>query len=345
MPGRTYRTAAVLLFVSVLQAACSDTSPTQPGDPTPGNPTPVVRVATTVTIADPGPLTDGDVRTLQATVADQFGAPMTGVPVQWALSDSTRASLTAAGVLRAHTEGSTTVVATAAGRSASRPLTIARHPAARIELNHGALDLVVGAQRQLAATVRGADDRILLGRLVTWESSQPLVARVAESGAIVAVSPGQTTVTARFGAVTATMRVTVAGYADRYQAVTVDGRALPAVVEQDDLTDPQGYPYQLVQRLEQATVQFDGRYSIDLTLGLYRRYSFQGNVIEQLVQRQVLRDRGAVEYNWLDGSARLESEMVGGVQHQLRPEGSGVRIAFRIPGTDTVLGLSMRRVP
>lgn len=333
------RTSGLLFAAALVFSACSDASSTAPGGPA----TPPPRVATTITIADPGALTDGDVRPLQATVADQFGVPMSGVTVQWQATDPTIVTVSDAGVLTAHAEGTTRVTASAAGTAGTRTLTVTRHPAARVELGSPLLELAAGSTRQLVATVRGLDGRALPGRDLSWTSNDPAVARVSASGLVTAIAPGQAVIAVRHGTVMAEARVTVAGVATNYQVTTLDGRALPLVIEQWDETDANGFTYQMIERLERGIAQFDGRYDVELVVGVYRRQSVQGNVIEQRLRQRVVRDRGTLEYHWLDGSAQLRSELIGGLTHVLQPDGTHFRLGFRLGGTNTIWALSLRQ--
>lgn len=55
---------------------------------------------------------------------------------------------------------------------------------------------VPGDEVQLVATARDAEGSELTGRVTTWSSSVPAVARVSESGLVTAVAPGLATITA-----------------------------------------------------------------------------------------------------------------------------------------------------
>jgi hypothetical protein len=51
-----------------------------------------------------------------------------------------------------------------------------------------------------------------------------------------------------------------------------------------------------------------------------------------------------LEYHWLDGSAQLRSELIGGLTHVLQPDGTHFRLGFRLGGTNTIWALSLRQL-
>lgn len=84
---------------------------------------PVGSVAVSVPSSTMG---EGRTQSLTATVRDSAGATLTGWPVTWSSSDTTRATVTAAGVVTARGAGAVTITAASGGRTATVPLTIAR---------------------------------------------------------------------------------------------------------------------------------------------------------------------------------------------------------------------------
>jgi len=67
---------------------------------------------------------------------------------------------------------------------------------ASVLVSPAAGDLAVGETMQLTVTLKDAAGSRLTGRLVTWESSNPGVATVSNSGLVTGVAPGQVTITA-----------------------------------------------------------------------------------------------------------------------------------------------------
>ncbi len=69
-------------------------------------------------------------------------------------------------------------------------------PVTSVSVKPSALTLVLGQTQQLTAQPRDAAGRPLAGRAVTWNSSEPTVATVSESGLITAVAEGLVTISA-----------------------------------------------------------------------------------------------------------------------------------------------------
>lgn len=68
----------------------------------------------------------GETRQLSATVRDQNGDPLSGVSVTWSSSNPAVASVTATGVVTAHTNGSAGITATAGSPSGTAQVTVAQ---------------------------------------------------------------------------------------------------------------------------------------------------------------------------------------------------------------------------
>ncbi len=80
-----------------------------------------------------------------------------------------------------------------------------------VRITPAALNLVVGEQRPLSATVHARSGAVLSGRTPTWTSSSPAVAIVhPSSGLVTAVAPGQATITATVEGRAGSMDVRVA---------------------------------------------------------------------------------------------------------------------------------------
>ena len=135
-----HRTAASrIALAAALLGACGDSS----AAPEPNTP-----VATTIEIADPGLVRDGDVVTLVATVKDQYQRPLPTAAVRFAVTDASVATIDAANRLTALREGATEIVATAGTAQQRRPLAVVRKvpPAIRYrvhDLNGQPLPVVV----------------------------------------------------------------------------------------------------------------------------------------------------------------------------------------------------------
>ncbi|GAB1342898.1 Ig-like domain-containing protein [Gemmatimonas sp.] len=300
-----------------------------------------VPVATSITIADPGLVRDGDVVALAATVQDQRQRTMTSAPVQFVTVDPTVAVVTGGNVLTALREGTTELVAVSGTVQQRRPIAVVLHPVTAIEVPTPTVTLLVNSEQRIVPTVRGLDGRVLTGRALTWESGNPAVARVSTDGLVTAVGAGETFIVARYGTITRAVVIQVAALATSYTVREIDGRTLPANVYEELITRDDGSKYVFVERLEAGTVTVGDRYTVNLTIAEIERTVFQGNTIERVIRRRTISDQGSVHYNWLNATARFESSMVGTLSHEVRPDQFGPRLLFRLGGTDTIWGLGL----
>lgn len=119
-------------------------------------------------------------------------------------------------------ECTVTVTATNSAGEASKEytLTIEAVPVANVTLDHTVLALFPGDTTALTAKV---EPDTATDKTVTWESSDPNVATVDQSGKVTAVAPGTATIAATAGGKTATCTVTVT---DRTYTVSVNPKSL-----------------------------------------------------------------------------------------------------------------------
>ncbi len=333
MPSSLRSLAAAWL---VALAACSET----PVDPVAAPPSRLV-------IVDPGTVRDGDVVVLRAQALRPDNSIVPDVPFTWTSTDPTVATVTPSGVLTALREGQTELVVASGALQQRRALQVTLHPAVAIDLGTTALQVPLGTRGGLTPVVRGVDGRILLGRSVTLESSNPNVLRVTAATELVPVVPGVVTVTARHGTLSASVQVTVPTPAvtTDYDVRTFGGTALPAVIHEALIRDNGFERVSEISRLESGTMLIDGAtYAVSLTVVHYERTEILGNIGMRQLSRQVVSDRGALVFDWFDGTAQLQSTDVGGLTHALDSDASGPRLRFRQGGTlDTwSLGLVLR---
>jgi hypothetical protein len=325
---------ATLLGVALVISACDarDTTPAPAPEP--------ARLAT-LTIAAPGPVSDGDVIPLVTTARDQYGATITDASITWSSSNLTVATISPTGVLTAFREGQTELRAIARRDDISveqrLPLTVSLHPAMRLELNRDALELPVGTNATTEVVVRGMDGRILQNRPVTYRSDNPTVAVVGPDGTVRALAGGTARIIAEYGTLRDTLVVTVptpVPTSTRYRATTVNGSTtIPAVVDDDTVIGADGQPHRYITRIDSAAVTVGVSYSITVFMSLSERWELQGNVIERVISRSTVRDEGTVSYNWFTNDATLVSTKVGGLSHQLALGASPVVLSFREPGS------------
>ena len=129
---------------------------------------------------------------LTATVRDQGGQPMAGVPVNWASSDAGVVTVDAAGVVMAVDNGSTNVTATVrgGGASAAATVTVAQRVA---ELRLSPIPEVfraLGDTLRMSAGALDASGNMVTGIEVAWSSTDESVVTVDATGLVTAVGNG-----------------------------------------------------------------------------------------------------------------------------------------------------------
>ena len=196
-----------------------------------------VSVALSQSVVSPG-------RTAAATVTlrDVNGIVLTGRTVTWTTSAASVATVDAVGNISAIAIGSTTISATAEGKSGSALLTVQLPPVATITIN-GATSIAPGVFTSFSATLKDASGATLTDRTVTWTTSNAAVATVSTGGVVSGVSPGAVTISAtsegKTGSATVTVKYAIA-------SVTFTGSSRVKVGD--------AYPYSATARLADGTV-------------------------------------------------------------------------------------------
>jgi hypothetical protein len=166
-------------------------------------------VAVSLTVSEPGgALAVGATLTLVANVRDASGAAITGATPSWSTSNPAVATV-ANGVVTGVAPGSATITAAVGEKSAATQVTVVLASVAAVAITPLAAPPVAGTTTPLVVVLKGSDSTVLVGRSITFRSSQPLVATVNGSGQLVATSPGTTTLTATSGGVSGTLAVDV----------------------------------------------------------------------------------------------------------------------------------------
>jgi uncharacterized protein YjdB len=166
------------------------------------------RVASLSASAGVTTLRVGESTDIVVALYDEDGGVLTGRAVTFTPSDPSVAFVTADGHVRAHAAGTATVIVRSEGRSAVVAFTVIE-PVRFITVSPRMTTLPVGAGVQLSATLLDVRGRELAGRVVTWSSSNPLVATVDASGVVTALKSGAATITAMSEGVRAEAQVTV----------------------------------------------------------------------------------------------------------------------------------------
>jgi hypothetical protein len=322
----------------LLLAACTSERGTLEPVPTPPPPPPVV--ASIRVLPGEADLEPGATMPFRAEALDAAGRALGDRPITWQSSAPAVATVSASGEVTAVGDGIATIVASSGAVSQGARVRVAR-PApvvAVVELSQRVLTLEPGASLRLLATVRDARGHVLPGRLVRWTSTHPTIARVDAAGQVVAVAPGQATVTADADGVHAQATVLV-------QAATQQWTLgeLPAHTPRDEWrvltrvrhTPPDAPAYTEVRVVERGTIRVMGtRWVQELDVAVWHDLETPlGGVTHRLVRREVLADRGPIYYDWMSGDLQLQSELVPSrlLRTVLGPEGLLVAQPVAVP--------------
>jgi uncharacterized protein YjdB len=147
---------------------------------------------------------------LSAIAEDSTGAPLADRPLTWATSDSTIATVGSTGLVTGVAAGGpVTITATSEGRSGSANVTVTPVPVATVALSpRRRATRITDCVHD--ATLSDARGDPLLGRTVTWSSSNAAVATVDGTGLVTGVGAGgPVTVTAASEGRSGTASITV----------------------------------------------------------------------------------------------------------------------------------------
>ncbi len=171
----------------------------------------VAPVATVqVTPATPSVAINATVQ-LTAVLRDANGTTLTGRPITWSSTDSTRAQVNSTGLVLGIAAGPVTIRATSEGITGSAAATVTAAAVATVTVAPASSNIVVGDSVPLTATLRDAGGNVLTGRTVTWTSSHPSTrASVSATGMVRGVGVGTATITAASEGRTGTATVAVA---------------------------------------------------------------------------------------------------------------------------------------
>jgi uncharacterized protein YjdB len=155
-------------------------------------------VGSTVT-TDTLELEVGQTAELSAAARNEVGSVVGDVEISWSSSNSGIASVTNAGVVTAVAPGQANIRASASGLTAVMPTVVTEVPTEPDpEPTLGSLTLSpasatitgVGATRQFSLTARDSGGNVMSASGVTWQSSNPSVASVNNSGLVTAQGIG-----------------------------------------------------------------------------------------------------------------------------------------------------------
>jgi alpha-tubulin suppressor-like RCC1 family protein/uncharacterized protein YjdB len=134
--------------------------------------------------------------TLTGAAFDAASAPLPGRVFAWTSATPAIATVTSLGVVRGVAAGTATITGTSEGKSATATVTVIVPPVASVTVAPSTATLGLGDSLQLSATVKDAGGNPLTGRAVTWQTSNPLVVSVSNTGKVRALAAGDATITA-----------------------------------------------------------------------------------------------------------------------------------------------------
>ena len=131
----------------------------------------------------------------------------TNKDISWSSTNSSVASVSAAGLVTALSEGTTTITASADGKKGECKVSVVKVPimVTEVKLDKAELTLYECDEETLTATVLPDD---ATDKTVTWTSSDNSIATI-ESGKVKAVKKGEATITAKAGDKTAKAKIVV----------------------------------------------------------------------------------------------------------------------------------------
>jgi eukaryotic-like serine/threonine-protein kinase len=174
------------------------------------DPAPVTASVATLRMgAPPDLLEPGDAGRLSATPLDARGAALGGRTVTWRSEDPGVLSIGADGAYTALQPGQATVVATSEGVRGTATLLVRPAAVARVRIQDSPGSLAVGESARLLAEPLDRGGDLLPDRPVEWASSDEGIAGVSAEGVVTARAPGSATITARAGAASGTVRLSV----------------------------------------------------------------------------------------------------------------------------------------
>src|SRR5437773_1519196 len=164
----------------------------------------------TVTLT-PGSATVNEGQTLQltATLKDANGNTLVGRSITWSSSNTSAASVNGTGLVTGVTAGSATITATSEGKSGTSAITVVHMPVASVTVTPASGTVSAGSSLPLTATPKDANGNPLVGRTVTWQSSNTSAATVNGSGLVSGVAAGSATITATSEGQSGTSAITV----------------------------------------------------------------------------------------------------------------------------------------
>ena len=258
----------------------------------------------------------GKTSQLTSLTKDALGSILANLPVDWRSEDTTKVKVSTLGVITGIAVGATYVVATSGLFSDTSAVTVLPIPVASVAVSSAATTLEVGQTTQLSAVTRDENGIALIGRTVTWSSSNNAIATVSSSGLATAVSAGNVTFTGTSEGVSA--NVSVAVNAPAIDEITTGGIRPGYYVSPSGSSGNNGSynnPWTLAYALSGAGGRVQPGDTVWMRGGTYRgsfRSTVSGAAGRPVVIRQFPGERAVIDGN---GTASGTSVFYVGGQH------------------------------
>ncbi len=165
-------------------------------------------------------LVTGGTRQLSATLTDSSGNVLNGQSVAWSSTNTTVATVSSDGLVKALHAGNATIIAAAGGATGTSELAVIAGAVSSITVNPGSTSFVAGASQQLTATLTDNTGSVVTGQTVTWSSSDASVVSVSANGLATGGHTGSATVIATAGGQSGSAMFAVAAGAVRLVTIS-----------------------------------------------------------------------------------------------------------------------------
>jgi uncharacterized protein YjdB/alpha-tubulin suppressor-like RCC1 family protein len=156
----------------------------------------VVPIGSIGFVPDTGSIVVGATRTVTASVKDSLGVVVSGRTLTWSSSDTTKATVSSAGVVAGISGGTADVKAAAEGKSGVIHITLIPQPIGSISFVPDTGSVLVGRAILLAVLVKDNNGNTLSGRNLSWTTSDGTKATASNSGVVTGLAAGTVDVTA-----------------------------------------------------------------------------------------------------------------------------------------------------
>jgi uncharacterized protein YjdB len=160
--------------------------------------------------------------------------------IRYSSANSSIASVTEAGAIIGIATGTTTITASANGKNGDATVTVTPERVSTITVSPTTQTLRRGNSLQMTAVAKNAQGNIINGVTFTWASSNSSLASVDNSGRVLALAPGQVTITASADGQTGSALLTITEVpigsctlSPASMKVTVGGQISPTLVIRD----------------------------------------------------------------------------------------------------------------